>query len=70
MKVKMINIMKKFEYNQVEYRKFPSTTELNKEGVEGWELVEIHQEEKRFYDEDIAYLYTEKIYKATFKREV
>ena len=61
---------KKFEYLQVEYSKFPSATELNEEGEDGWDLVEIHQEEKRFYDCDIEYSYIEKIYLATFKREI
>ena len=62
--------MKKFEYLQVEYSKFPSATELNEDGAEGWDLVEIHQEDKRFYDWDIESYYIEKIYLATFKREV
>lgn len=33
--------MKKFEYFQVEYSKFPSATELNEDGAEGWDLVEM-----------------------------
>ena len=61
--------MKKFEYLQVEYSKFPSASELNEDGVEGWELIEIHQEDKRFYDWDIESYHIEKIYLATFKRE-
>ena len=61
--------MKKFEYFQVEYSKFPSASELNEEGANGWELIEIHQEDKRFYDCEIESYYIQKIYLATFKRE-
>ena len=39
-------------------------------GEEGCELVCIETFEKRFFDDDLAYSYTEKIYKATFKREI
>lgn len=62
--------MKKFEYLQVEYSDYPTAKELNEEGVEGWELIEIHQKErKNFYCEEQT-SYTQKIYLVTFKREI
>ena len=61
--------MKKFEYFQVEYSKFPSATELNEKGAKGWDLAEIHQEERKFFD-CLEQCYRQKIYLATFKREV
>ena len=67
---KLYNMAKKIEYLQVEYSKFPSATELNEEGEDGWDLIEIHQEDKRFYDCEIEYFYIQKIYLATFKREI
>ena len=61
---------KKFKYCQIDYPKYPSEDDLNKLGEIGWELVCIESFEKRFFDDDLAYSYTEKIYKATFKREI
>ena len=61
---------KKFKYCQIDYTKYPSEDDLNKMGEEGCELVCIETFEKRFFDDDLAYSYTEKIYKATFKREI
>lgn len=62
--------MKKFEYLQVEYSKYPSAEKLNEEGEEGWEFIDIHQYEKRFFDSELATYYTREIYLATFKREM
>lgn len=62
--------MKKFEYLQVEYSKYPSAEELNEEGEEGWEFIVIHQYEKRFFDSELDTYYTREIYLATFKREI
>lgn len=63
-------MLKKFKYCQIDYPKYPSVEELDKMGAEGCELVCIETFEKRFFDDDLAYSYTEKIYKATFKREI
>ena len=63
------NSLKKIEYFQVEYGRFPSASTLNEEGLNGWELIEIHQEDKRFFDCDEQLYNTQKIYLATFKRE-
>ena len=60
--------MKKFEYKQIEYNKFPNETDLNSCGEEGWEFVTIHRYKKRFFD-SVLVSYTEEIYLATFKRE-
>lgn len=62
--------MKKFEYLQVEYSKFPSPEELNKEGVNGWELIHVHIFKKRYFDSIIERYYEKEIYQATFKREI
>lgn len=63
-------MIKNFEYCQIDYPHYPSEDDLNKMGKEGCELVCIESFEKRFFDDDLAYSYTEKIYKATFKREI
>lgn len=62
--------MRKFKYCQIDYMNYPSEDDLNKLGEEGCELVCIEPFEKRFFDDDLAYSYTKKIYKATFKREI
>ena len=62
--------MRKFEYCQIDYEKYPSEDTLNRMGAEGWELVCIEPFEKRFFDDDLAYSYTKKLYKTTFKREI
>ena len=62
--------MKKFEYKQVEYSKYPSVEDLDKEGKEGWELIKIYQFKKTFYDSDVMMHYNQNIYLATFKREI
>ena len=63
-------IIKNFEYCQIDYTNYPSEEDLNKMGNEGCELVCIETFEKRFFDDDLEYSYTKKIYKATFKREI
>lgn len=63
-------IMRKFEYCQIDYANYPSEDDLNKLGKEGCELVCIEPFEKKFFDDDLVYSYTKKIYKATFKREI
>ena len=62
--------MRRFKYCQIDYTKYPSENDLNKMGEEGCELVCIETFEKKFFDDDLAYSYTEKIYKATFKKEI
>lgn len=62
--------MRKFKYCQINYANYPSEDDLNRMGEEGCELVCIESFEKRFFDDDLAYSYTGKIYKATFKREI
>lgn len=62
--------MRKFEYYQIDYTNYPSEDDLNKMGKEGCELVCIEPFEKRFFNDDLLYSYTKKIYKATFKREI
>ena len=62
--------MRKFKYCQIDYPKYPSEDELNKMGAEGYELVCIEPFEKRFFDDDLVYSYTKKIYKATFKKKI
>lgn len=61
--------MRKFKYCHIDYTDYPSEDDLNKMGEEGYELVCIETFEKRFFDDDLLYSYTRKIYKATFKRE-
>jgi hypothetical protein len=61
---------KTFKYCQIDYANYPSADDLNKMGEIGWELVCIETFEKKFFDDDLAYSFTEKIYKATFKREI
>ena len=62
--------MRKYEYCQMDYKKYPSEDDLDKMGTYGWELVCIEPFENRLFDDDIGYSYTTKIYKATFKREL
>ena len=63
-------IMRKFKYCQIDYANYPSEDNLNKMGEIGWELVCIETFEKKIFDDDLAYSYTKKIHKATFKREI
>lgn len=62
--------MKKFKYHQVDYYSYPSEDDLNKMGEEGCELICIETFERKFFDDDLVYSYTKKIYKATFKQEI
>ena len=62
--------MKKFEYQQVEYSKYPSPEELNEEGMDGWEVIFMDKFEKEVYDPKFHVYYTKKIYRVTFKREI
>ena len=61
---------KKFKYYQIDYLHYPSEDDLNKIGEEGCELVCIESFEKRFFDDDLEYTHTRKIYKATFKKAI
>lgn len=62
--------MKKFEYLQVEYSKYPSPEELDEEGIDGWELIIISIVNKTFPYLNLKDYYTKEIYVATFKREL
>lgn len=62
--------MKRFEYLQVEYSKYPTSEELNEEGMEGWELINIHQFKKEFFNNELEFYYDKTIYLVTFKKEV
>lgn len=62
--------MKKIEYQQIEYSHYPSTKELNEEGIYGWEFVHIFPIKKEYFDSDLESYYTKEIYKTTFKREI
>lgn len=62
--------MKKIEYLQVEYSKYPSPEELNEEGVDGWELILISIVNKKFPYLNLKGYYTKEIYVATFKKEL
>lgn len=61
---------KKFEYQQVEYSKYPSPEELNEEGANGWEIVMIDKFTKQFWDYDLECYYKQEFYRVTFKREL
>ena len=62
--------MKLFEYQQVEYSKYPSPEELNEEGANGWEIVLSDKFIKQFWDSDLVCNYKKEIYRVTFKREI
>ena len=62
--------MKKFEYQQVEYNHFPSVEELNKVGVNGWEMIHVYTFKINYFDKILESYYTKEIYKVTFKREM
>lgn len=62
--------MKKFEYQQVEYDRFPSVEKLNKEGINGWEIIHVHTFKRDYFDSGLECYYTKEIYKVTFKREL
>lgn len=62
--------MKRYEYQQVEYSKYPSPEELNEEGVNGWEIVMIDKFTKQFWDNNLECYYKQEFYRVTFKREI
>lgn len=62
-------IMKKYEYQQVEYNNYPSAEELNEEGMNGWELIQILHTKKTYYDSILSSYLKKDVYIATFKRE-
>ena len=62
--------MRKFEYKQVNYNEYPVETDLNKEGINGWEIVDIfYFKDAVFDDDEYEYVLEDKI-KVTFKREI
>ena len=62
--------MTRFEYKQNDYYKYPTVYELNKEGVNGWEIVDIfYFKDEVFDDDECEYDYIDKI-KVTFKRKI
>lgn len=62
--------MKKFEYQQAEYSHYPSLEELNKAGINGWEIVHIFPIKKEYFHSEFECYCTKEIYKVTFKREI
>lgn len=62
--------MKKFEYQQVEYKHYPSPEELNEEVANGWEIVLSDKFIKQFWDSGLECYYKQEFYRATFKREI
>lgn len=62
--------MKRFVYHQVEYTHYPSAEDLNLEGIEGWELIQIFPTEREQFNSDFELHYTKDVYIATFKREL
>lgn len=57
--------MKKFEYKQKDYNTYPTDYELNKEGIWGWEIVDIF-----YFKDKICEYILEDRFKVTFKREI
>lgn len=62
--------MRKFRYLQIEYNKYPSPEDLNKEGGDDWEVIEISPLERLFYNEVLDMFYDRKVYVVTFKKEI
>lgn len=62
--------MRKFEYCQIDYFNYPSEDDLNKMGKKDVNQYVLKHLKKKFFDDDLAYSYTKKIHKATFKREI
>ena len=62
--------MKRFEYQEVEYSTYPSPEELNEEGIDGWELIDIFTTKRQYFDADAECYFIKEIYLATFKREI
>ena len=62
--------MTRFEYKQNDYYRYPTVYELNKEGVNGWEIVDIiYFKDEVFDDDECEYVYVDKI-KIIFKRKI
>ena len=62
--------MKKFEYKQVDYNEYPIEIDLNKEGIDGWEIVDVFYFKDRIFDYDeLGYILGDK-FRVTFKREI
>ena len=62
--------MKNFEYKQIDYIIYPTTDVLNKEGSDGWEIVNVfYFTDEVFDDDECEYVLLDKI-KVTFKREI
>lgn len=62
--------MKKIEYRQIEYSHYPYPEELNKEGIDGWEVIHILPINREYFNSDLEFYYTKEMYKVTFKREI
>ena len=64
--------MRKFKYRQINYIVYPSAEELNEVGELGWELlcIELLEERTSVLKELKTLLPFEKVYKATFKKEI
>lgn len=62
--------MKRFEYKQVDYICYPSASELNEKGSDGWEMIFIYEFKRDCYDTELESYYSQKIYRVTFKREI
>lgn len=62
--------MKKFEYKEIDYDKFPTIYELNQIGEEGWEMINVFQFQNKIFDYDICEYVLEDKIKITFKREI
>lgn len=62
--------MKRFEYKQVDYTRYPSASELNEKGNDGWEMIFIYEFKRDNFDDELEIYYTKKMYKVTFKREI
>lgn len=62
--------MKKFEYEQVDYICYPSVSELNKKGSDGWKMICTDEITKKYFDTELGSSYSKKIYRITFKMEI
>ena len=52
--------MKRFEYQQVDYICYPSASELNEKGSDGWEVIFIYEFKKGCYDNELEIYYSKK----------
>ena len=62
--------MKKFEYRQVNYSNYPSASELNEKGSDGWEMICMDEITKKYFDNELQSSYSKKIFRVIFKREI